>query len=303
MLALSKLNTFFSPKPKAQAQNPWSTKVQLSICEWRIDRKDPLFNSKLANSAASAWFQSGGGARKLRLQRWLFTSASARQAIESNPNFYITSRRIMAESKPNSSSSDEDVKAPNIFERAKEEIEAVIHTAIHKEKHKDIDESTPLDDVKAPNVFERVKEEIEALVETIHQKKESHAHDDERDNSDKEQTKHDKAENGVRSPLGSVLHHEKSPNHHHKETHGRNEDIDETTPLNEVKAPNVFERAKEEIEAIVGAIHQKNVGSNDSDPESKEEGGFRHCLGVGLEKYNQARMIPLEAIAQWSWDI
>ncbi|KAK9026972.1 hypothetical protein V6N11_066823 [Hibiscus sabdariffa] len=179
---------------------------------------------------------------------------------------------------------DEDVKAPNIFERAKEEIEAVIHTAIHKEKHKDIDESTPLDDVKAPNVFERVKEEIEALVETIHQKKESHTHDDERDNSDKEQTKHYKPENGVRSPLGPVLHHEKSPNHHHKETHGRNDDIDETTPLNEIKAPNVFERAKEEIEAIVGTIHPKNIGLNDSDPSSKEEGGFRHCLGVGLEK-------------------
>ncbi|XP_038991486.1 uncharacterized protein LOC120114763 [Hibiscus syriacus] len=184
----------------------------------------------------------------------------------------------MAETKSNSSyySSDEDVKAPNIFERAKEEIEAVIHTAIHKEtngKHKDIDENTPLDDVKAPNVFERVKEEIEALVETIHQKKESHAHDHERDYSDKEQTKHDQPENG----------NEKSSNHHHKETHGRNDDIDETTPLNEVKAPNVFERAKEEIEAIIGTIQPNIVGSNDSDPSSRDEGGFRHCLGAGLE--------------------
>ncbi|GMI89418.1 hypothetical protein like AT5G57000 [Hibiscus trionum] len=183
----------------------------------------------------------------------------------------------MAEPKPNSSysSSDEDVKAPNIFERAKEEIEAVIHTAIHKEKHKDIDEFTPLDDVKAPNVFERVKEEIQALVETIHQNKESHTHDHERDLSDKEQSKHEKPENGVKSPIS---------NHHHKETHGRNDDIDETTPLNEVKAPNVFERAKEEIEAIVGTIQPKIIGSNDSDPSSEEEGGFRHCLGVGLEK-------------------
>ena len=78
---------------------------------------------------------------------------------------------------------DEDVKAPNIFERAKEEIEAVIHTGkvhhFHKETHgkrNDIDENTPLDDVKAPNVFERAKEEIEALVETIHNK----THDDKR---------------------------------------------------------------------------------------------------------------------------
>lgn len=38
---------------------------------------------------------------------------------------------------------------------------------------KDIDENTPLADVKAPNVFERAKEEIEALVQTIHRKKES----------------------------------------------------------------------------------------------------------------------------------
>ncbi|GMI94893.1 hypothetical protein like AT5G57000 [Hibiscus trionum] len=181
--------------------------------------------------------------------------------------------------------SDEDVKAPNIFERAKEEIEAVIHKETNG-KSMDIDETTPLGDVKAPNVFERVKEEFEALVQTIHQNK--HAH--QRDHSDKEQSKHDKPENGVKSPslferakeeIGSVLHHEKSSNHHHKGTHGRSDDIDETTPLNEVKAPNVFERAKEEIEAIVGTI-----GSNDSDsdPASKEEGGFRHCLGVGLEK-------------------
>lgn len=99
-------------------------------------------------------------------------------------------------------------------------------------------------------------------------------------------------ENGVKAPnlierakeeIGAIFHHDKSSNHHHKETHGKNNDIDETTPLNEVKAPNVFERAKEEIEAIVGAIHPK-IGSNDSGSEPKEEGGFRHCLGMGLEK-------------------
>lgn len=70
-------------------------------------------------------------------------------------------------------------------------------------------------DVKAPNVIERAKEEIEA-----------------------------------------VFLHDKTP-HHHKETHGRNDDIDENTPIDQVKAPNVFQRAKEEVEAIVGAILPK----------------------------------------------
>ncbi|GLT74577.1 hypothetical protein SLA2020_463650 [Shorea laevis] len=70
-------------------------------------------------------------------------------------------------------------------------------------------------DVKAPNVIERAKEEIEA-----------------------------------------IFHHDKTP-HHHQETHGRNDDIDENTPIDEVKGPNVFQRAKEEVEAIVGAILPK----------------------------------------------
>lgn len=66
------------------------------------------------------------------------------------------------------------VKTPNLFERAKEEIEA--HSHHHKETHgmrSDIDEKTPLDDVRAPNVFERVKEEVEALIQTIHPHKDS----------------------------------------------------------------------------------------------------------------------------------
>lgn len=71
-----------------------------------------------------------------------------------------------------------DVKAPNLIERAKEGIEAMIHhdkkPQHHKETHgtsDDIDESTPVDEVKGPNVFERVKEEIEAVVQSIHPKK------------------------------------------------------------------------------------------------------------------------------------
>lgn len=70
-----------------------------------------------------------------------------------------------------------DVKAPNLIERAKEEIEAMIHhdkkPHHHKETHgaSDIDANTPVDEVKGPNVFERVKEEIEAVVQSIHPKK------------------------------------------------------------------------------------------------------------------------------------
>ncbi|XP_022144348.1 uncharacterized protein LOC111014044 isoform X2 [Momordica charantia] len=81
------------------------------------------------------------------------------------------------------SSSGKDAKAPNLFERAKEEIEAIVHSnkspRHHKETHgrsDDIDETTPSDEVKAPGVFGRVKEEIEALVGTIHPKKDSDNH-------------------------------------------------------------------------------------------------------------------------------
>ncbi|OWM76586.1 uncharacterized protein LOC116201738 [Punica granatum] len=77
---------------------------------------------------------------------------------------------------------EKDVKAPNILERAKEEMEAVFHAGKdsphrhHKETHgmsDDIDENTPVDEVKGPNVFQRVKEEIEALAEAVHPKKDS----------------------------------------------------------------------------------------------------------------------------------
>ena len=53
------------------------------------------------------------------------------------------------------------------------------------------------------------------------------------------------------------VHHEKSPHHHHRETHGMNDDIDESTPVDEVKGPNVFERAKEEIEAVLQTVLPK----------------------------------------------
>ncbi|KAJ4957718.1 hypothetical protein NE237_024829 [Protea cynaroides] len=158
-----------------------------------------------------------------------------------------TENRLMAEPKPdqNVSHSEKNEKAPNLIERAKERIEAIMHTEKsphhHKETHgtsDDIDENTPISEVKGPNVFERAKEEIEAVVQAIHPKKESDS--------------------------------EKSP-HHYRETHGSSDDIDENTPISEVKGPNVFERAKEEIEAVVQAIHPKKE-SDRHNPTSKKEG-------------------------------
>ncbi|PPD89243.1 hypothetical protein GOBAR_DD13805 [Gossypium barbadense] len=52
-----------------------------------------------------------------------------------------------------------------------------------------------------------------------------------------------------------------------KETHGRSDDIDEDTAVDDVKGPNVFERVKEEVEAIVGAIHPKKESKGPPRPE------------------------------------
>ncbi|KAK6153586.1 hypothetical protein DH2020_013225 [Rehmannia glutinosa] len=55
----------------------------------------------------------------------------------------------------------------------------------------------------------------------------------------------------------TVIHGDNS-SHHHKETHGTSDDIDENTPIDEVKGPSVFHRVKEELEAVVEAvIHPK----------------------------------------------
>lgn len=71
--------------------------------------------------------------------------------------------------------------------------------------------------MKSPNLVERVKEEIEAMG-----------------------------------------HHAKSKSHHHhKETHGTSDDIDENTEIDHVKGPGFFERVKEEIEAVVSAVTPK----------------------------------------------
>ncbi|OEL20019.1 hypothetical protein BAE44_0018960 [Dichanthelium oligosanthes] len=114
-----------------------------------------------------------------------------------------------------------------------------------KETHgisSNINENTSVDKVKGPNLLERAKEEIEALAGAVHTKMEHHSSPrekkDESHNEDKE----------------GNLHKIKT---HTNETHGTSADISENTPVNKVKGPNVFERAKEEIEAIVEAIHPK----------------------------------------------
>lgn len=66
----------------------------------------------------------------------------------------------------------------------------------------------------------------------------------------------------AKEEIGAMLHQTDESDHHHKETHGLRKDIDDKTPLEEVKAPNVFERMKEEFEAVVEAIHPKK----ESDP-------------------------------------
>lgn len=47
---------------------------------------------------------------------------------------------------------------------------------------------------------------------------------------------------------------EKESMFHGKETHGRSEDIDEKTRVDDVKGPGFLGRMKEEVEAIVDAV-------------------------------------------------
>ncbi|KAK6147693.1 hypothetical protein DH2020_018605 [Rehmannia glutinosa] len=208
----------------------------------------------------------------------------------------------MAESKPDPSSnslSGKDVKAPNVFVRVKEEFEAVLHNGKHghhhhKETHglrDDIDVNTSMSGVKAPNMFERAKEEIEALVGAIHPKKELKGDDSQRDSATKDCLKPKKSEpHSEKVVKVSVKAKEEieSPRHkphHHKETHGTSNDIDENTPISEVKGPNMFERAKEEIEALIQTIHPKKDSGNSVSSPKKKEGGFPvSSIGRGLEK-------------------
>ncbi|KAK3025788.1 hypothetical protein RJ639_041944 [Escallonia herrerae] len=232
---------------------------------------------------------------------------------------------------------DEDVKAHNVFEREKEEFEAILHMEAkphnhhHKETHglrDDIDKNTPIKDVKAPNVFERAKEEIEALAQTIHSKKGTKSHGSpsngkirlrnnylldaavelKPEKPDTRSVRNDfqlecftpllkdfastLAEKDVKAPnlierakegMEAMMHKEKSPHRHHKETHGKSEDINENTSTSEIKGPNVFERAKEEIEALIQTIHPKKQSDNVVSSPKKED-GFCVSLGKGLAK-------------------
>ncbi|KAK8465999.1 hypothetical protein PHAVU_009G231100 [Phaseolus vulgaris] len=134
-----------------------------------------------------------------------------------------------------------------------------------------IDEKTSMDDVRAPNVFERAKEEFQALSEVLLHKKKIPTSDIRDENQMAESIKHyqeapsspserkAKAANifvKAKEEIKGMIHHEKSK-HHHKETHGKNDDISDNTPTSEVKGPNVFERVKEEFEAVFQAMHPK----------------------------------------------
>ncbi|CAI9100617.1 OLC1v1037750C1 [Oldenlandia corymbosa var. corymbosa] len=206
----------------------------------------------------------------------------------------------MADSRP---SSDPE----RVHERTKEEFDDAQKNPFHhhKETHglrSDIDEQTSISDVKAPNVFERAKEEFEAIVEAVHPKKEhdqaethvTFPNGEKRNSAEKVETKEGSAdlEKSKKSPnliekvkgdMDGLIHKKKHAHGHHKETHGTSNDIDESTPIDEVKGPNLFERAKEEVVALLDVIHpKKDTGS--SSPSKKKEGGFRMSVGKGLEK-------------------
>ncbi|KAJ8640978.1 hypothetical protein MRB53_017672 [Persea americana] len=181
----------------------------------------------------------------------------------------------MSEAEPDlPNASTEDVKAPNLVERAKEEIEAIIHpkkSYHHKETHgtsDDIDENTPADEVKAPGFLERAKEEIEAIIhpKKSHHHKETHGTSDDIDeNTPVDEVKAPGFLERAKEEIEAIIHPKKS--HHHKETHGTSDDIDENTPVDEVKAPGFLERAKEEIEALVEAVHPKKESADHASPD------------------------------------
>lgn len=66
----------------------------------------------------------------------------------------------------------------------------------------------------------------------------------------------------AKEEIEAITHANKSPSHH-KETHGTSDDIDENTQIDDVKGPNLFERVKEEVEALVGTILPKKESKSD----------------------------------------
>jgi hypothetical protein len=67
--------------------------------------------------------------------------------------------------------------------------------------------------------------------------------------------------------MGNAMNKDKV---HDKETHGTSSDITEKTSVEKVKGPDLLERAKEEIEALAGAVHTKM--EHYSSPYEKKEG-------------------------------
>lgn len=161
---------------------------------------------------------------------------------------------VAAESKgeKTESQSDSTVKAAKVFERAKDEIEKMLHFNKTKETHgqrDDIGEDTPLNEVKAPNLLERAVEEYEAFIQTIHSKKESLTFD-KRDDTANTASMQKEA-----MPLSEIS----------------------SNAINEMKGPNIFERAKDEMEALVHTIQHKK----ETDSPAKE--GFLSKVGKCLE--------------------
>lgn len=76
---------------------------------------------------------------------------------------------------------------------------------------------------------------------------------DEKDQNDEHDAK--------KSPHHHLFHRHR--HHHGGEAHGHREDVNEGTPISDIKAPNVFQRAKEEVEAVVESIlHKKGPPHN-----------------------------------------
>ncbi|KAJ0246084.1 DEAD-box ATP-dependent RNA helicase [Hirschfeldia incana] len=158
-----------------------------------------------------------------------------------------------------------------------------------------------LSKVKAPNMFERAKEEFDAVIGVIHQHKSSR-NESVKMELKSEKTEDVKRKRDVirkaKEEIKSLFHSKEKPHghHHHRkeESHTRSDDIDENTQVDEEKAPNVSERVKEEIETVVviDTIHpeENEVDGSDSPKGSrsvsleKERAGLGCSLGKWLEK-------------------
>lgn len=89
----------------------------------------------------------------------------------------------------------------------------------------------------------------------------------------------------AKDDIKEMMHFTWSPLRHHRESHGMNDEIDINTPLSEVKAPNMFERVKEEIDAVLEAISQKN----DLKSSPKGENRVRRSIKKVLAKVRSPR--------------